>query len=101
MLYCTQLISFKEGQEESFEQFESIAIPLISKYNGRLLLRLRPKEDDVIESAIETPYEIHLVAFDTEQDFVNFMNDDERQRFLNLKERSISSSVLIKGIKFQ
>lgn len=99
MLYCTQLIYIKEGQEEIFHQFEAIAIPLIPKYNGKLLMRLRPKENSIIESAMETPYEIHLVEFSSEQDFIDFMHDEERKKFLQLKERSIESSILIKGTK--
>jgi len=64
------------------------------KYNGRLTLRIRPKNDSVIESNIEKPYEIHLVEFDTEEDFENFKKDEERKQFLHLKEASIKSSIL-------
>lgn len=99
MLYCTQLIYIKPGQEETFHQFEKIAIPLISKYNGKLLLRIRPGENSFIESTIENPYEVHLVEFGSEQDFQNFMHDKERKNFLHLKDQSIKSSVLIKGSK--
>jgi len=41
MIYITQLIYIKDGQESVFHQFEDVAIPLISKYNGRLMLRIR------------------------------------------------------------
>ncbi|QDK80978.1 DUF1330 domain-containing protein [Spirosoma sp. KCTC 42546] len=99
MLYITQLIFIKEGQEQVFQQFEDIAIPTIAKYNGRLLLRVRPTEDAFIEQQIDKPYEIHLVKFDAEQDFENFMQDDERKKFLHLKEQSIKASILIKGTK--
>lgn len=97
MIYCTQLIYIKDGREETFHQFEDIAIPIISKYNGKLLLRIRPEEKSFVESTIEKPYEVHLVEFNSEQDFVNFMNDEERKNFLHLKEQSIRSSILIKG----
>lgn len=99
MLYFTQLIYIKEGQEEVFHQFEDVAIPLIAKYNGKLLLRIRPTEDSFIEYAVEKPYEIHFVEFNAEEDFINFMHDEERKTFLHLKEQSIKTSVLIKGIK--
>lgn len=99
MLFITQLIYIIEGQESVFNQFEAIAIPAISKYKGRLLLRVRPGEDAYIESSIETPDEIHLVEFETENDFANFMQDEERKRFLHLKEQSIRSVLLIKGEK--
>ncbi len=99
MIYITQLIYIKEGQEKTFHEFEDVAIPIISKYNGRLLLRVRPDKDSVIERGIDRPYEIHLVEFDDEQDFKNFMLDEERKKFLHLKEQSIRSSVLYKGVR--
>lgn len=99
MTYITQLIYLKEGQEEVFHQFENVAIPIIKKYNGRLLLRIRPDENSYIEYSIEKPYEVHLVEFKSEQDFKNFMQDDERKKFLHLKEQSIKASILIQGVK--
>ena len=55
MLYITQLIYLKDGQENVFHQFEELAIPIISKYNGRLLLRVRPGENAFIEINVEKP----------------------------------------------
>jgi len=99
MIYLTQLIYLNEGMETLFHQFEDIAIPAIAKYNGRLLLRVRPAESAFIEAAIEKPYEIHFVEFNTEQDFKNFTRDEERKKFLHLKEQSIKASLLIQGVK--
>ncbi|HTM65290.1 MAG TPA: hypothetical protein VL093_03155 [Flavipsychrobacter sp.] len=99
MIFITQLVYIVEGQEQVFDEFESIAIPTIAKYNGRLLLRLRPTEDAFIENHIDRPYEIHLVEFETQEDFDNFKQDEERKRFLHLKEQSIKTSILIQGIK--
>ncbi|MRI02215.1 DUF1330 domain-containing protein [Kriegella sp. EG-1] len=99
MIYITQLIYIIEGQEEVFHQFEEIAIPTILKYNGRLTLRIRPQNDSVIERNIEKPYEIHLVEFDSQADFDNFKNDEERKKFLHLKEQSIKTSIMIQGTK--
>ena len=99
MIFLTQLIYIKDGQEEVFHQFEDIAIPAISKYNGRLLIRLRPDDHSIVENNIEKPYEIHLVEFDSEQDFLNFNHDEERRKFLHLKEQSVKTVLLIKGIK--
>jgi uncharacterized protein (DUF1330 family) len=99
MIYITQLIYIREGKQETFHQFEDIAIPIILKYNGQLLLRLRPDGDSVIEASIDRPYEVHLVEFATEQDFTNFMQDEERKQFLHLKEQSIKAVTLIKGTK--
>ncbi len=99
MIFITQLIYIKDGQEEGFNQFEEVAIPAILKYNGQLLLRIRPSENSFIESNIERPYEIHFVEFATGNDFENFMKDEKRKQFLHLKEQSIQSVILIKGTK--
>ena len=99
MIYLTQLIYIKEGQEAVFNQFEDVAMPLISKYKGQLLLRMRPAENSFIEYSIEKPYEVHIVEFDSEQDFKSFMQDEERKKFLHLKEQSIKSSILFQGKK--
>lgn len=99
MIYITQLIYIKANQEKVFNDFESIAIPIISKYNGTMMLRLRPEKSSVLESAIEQPYEVHLVSFEKEEDFKNFMGDEERKSYLHLKEQSIKSVLLFKGEK--
>ncbi|MBL0237748.1 MAG: DUF1330 domain-containing protein [Saprospiraceae bacterium] len=97
MIYITQLIYIIEGQENVFDEFESVAIPIILKYNGRLLLRVRPTSSNFIETHMDQPLEIHLIEFETQQDFDNFMKDEERKNILHLKEQSIKTSMLIKG----
>lgn len=99
MVYITQLIYIVPGQEKIFDQFEAVAIPLIAKYNGKLLFRVRPTESSFIENQIDKPYEIHLVEFASDQDFENFKRDEERKKFLHLKEQSIRSSTMILGSK--
>lgn len=99
MIFITQLIYIKDGQENVFDEFENIVIPTISKYNGRLLFRVRPLENSFVAINIERPYEIHLVEFDSEEDFNDFFLDEERKKFLHLKEQSIKAVWLIKGAK--
>ena len=99
MVFITQLVYVKEGQESTFHQFENLVIPTISTYNGRLLLRVRPTENSFIEHNIDRPYEIHFVEFATEQDFDGYMQDEERKNFLHLKDQSVKSILLVKGTK--
>lgn len=99
MIIVTQLVYLTDGQEKTFDEFESMAIPMISKHHGKLLLRIRPSQNCFIEGVIENPYEIHLVEFESEEDFENFMTDEERKKFLHLKEKAIHTSILIKGTK--
>lgn len=99
MIYLTQLIYLKPDETETFHEFEALAIPIIAKYNGQLMLRTRPTTETIIEANIGQPYEIHLVSFETEDDFQRFMQDEERKRFLHLKEKSIRSVFMTKGEK--
>jgi|SRR6185437_13166721 uncharacterized protein (DUF1330 family) len=97
MILITQIIYIKEGTESVFDQFEAIAMPLISKHKGRVLFRMRTAAAEMIEASIPRPYEIHLVEFEREEDLRLFMGDEERKKFLHLKEQSIESVILIKG----
>ena len=99
MIYITQLIFVKPGKEDVFHQFEDVAIPLIERYNGKLIYRLRPDEDSFISAAEERPYEIHFVSFDSEGDLENFMRDESRLKFMHLKNESVRSMLLVKGGK--
>jgi len=97
MICITQLIYIKPGMEAVFNEFENAAIPIIAKYNGRMLCRIRPSAESFIELTIGQPYEIHLVEFNSQYDFENFMIDETRKQFLHLKEQSIRSSIIYKG----
>lgn len=97
LLYFTQLIYLREGGEEAFHQFEDVVLPLLPKYNGQLLLRLRPTEDSFVAHTIEKPYEMHLLTFESEEDFARFVQDKTRKQFLHLKEQSVASVLLLKG----
>lgn len=97
MIYITQLIYVKPGQEAIFDEFESVAIPIVAKYNGRMLFRLRPTQENYILQPDEPPYEVHLAVFNSEEDFEAFKGDKERAKFLHLKEASIEKMLLIKG----
>ena len=63
------------------------------------MLRVRPDEAAYVESTMENPHGIHLMEFETDNDFKNFLQDEERKRFLHLKEQSIKSVILIKGTR--
>ncbi|MGD0679527.1 MAG: DUF1330 domain-containing protein [Polyangiaceae bacterium] len=97
MVFITQLVYLHPGKEGVFEEFEAHALALISKHKGELLLRLRPSQECVLAGSIDRPYEIHLVRFPSEEAFDRFAADEERQRFLHLKEEAVRSTLLIHG----
>lgn len=99
MLYITQLIYIKEHQESTFHEFEYVAIPILKKYKGELLARIRPSDETFIEGTLEKPYEIHFISFPNESDLQAFMVDEKRKQYVHLKEQSIRSVILVKGEK--
>jgi len=99
MIYITQLIFIKPGKEKIFHEFEDLALPLMEKYNGKLLCRLRPDESAFITYENEKPYEIHFISFKSEEDLNDFMKDDSRLKFMHLKDESVKSMILVKGEK--
>lgn len=82
-------------------EFEDFAIPLMEKYNGRIIYRLRPTKENFIGENKELPYEIHFMSFESEQDLSKFMKDDSRLKFAHLKNESLTSTLLIKGEKIK
>ena len=96
MLYYTQIIFLKEGMENSFNLFEEKVIPLLGKHKGKLLYRIRPNKDSIIEG-IDKPYEIHILEFQTKSDFESYANDKERLKHMNLKDQSVEKIQLIEG----
>ena len=99
MIYITQLVYVNEGKEHLFYEFEEVALGIMWKYNGQLIFRMRPTKSNFVQSTIEPPFEIHLVAFNSESDLEQFLQDEERKSYIHLKEQSVKSVVLIKGVQ--
>lgn len=99
MIFITQLIYLQPGGEESYNEFEAMVLPLLPDYGGQIMLRLRPDKNSVIEQNMDTPYEIHLISFESQEGLDSYIQDDIRQKYLPLKEKSISSTVLYQGVK--
>lgn len=97
MIHLTQLIYVRTGHEATFHEFEDTVLPLLGKYRGELLLRLRPGPGAKIAGSAVAPYEVHVLCFASEEDLAAYSRDPERQRVLLLKEQSVQSSLLIKG----
>jgi hypothetical protein len=45
----------------------------------------------------ETEFETHFVSFETEDDLERYSRDDQRQRFLHLKNESVRSALVVRG----
>ena len=97
MIHLTQIIYVQEGQEATFEAFEDRVLTLLGPHGGRLLLRLRPAPEALVAGELEPPYEVHLVAFDREEDYRAYNEDPLRQELLPLKIQSVRQALLYQG----
>lgn len=84
------------GSEADFLKYEEAVLPLLEKYNGRLLYRIRPSAESFIyPPGDEQPYEVHVVAFGSKRDFLEYKNDPERQKHIKLGSRAIKKIRMI------
>ncbi len=97
MLYYTQLIFIKPGQEEVFHAFEDKVLPLLQRHKGALRYRVRPSRNSVIETTVAYPYEVHVVTFESRKDFESYRDDPERNQYVALKDQSVEKVLLIEG----
>lgn len=97
MLYYTQLVFVKEGQEAIFHAFEDQVLPLLDRHKGTLLYRVRPEAASVLTTTLGHPYEIHLVSFPDRTDFESYRDDPNRLQYMTLKDQSVERIMLVEG----
>ncbi len=94
----TQLLYLNDGGEQDFLEYESLVLPLLEKYSGRLELRLRPGRDNFIyPTEGEVPYEVHIVSFETKEDYLRFKNDPVRIKNQDLLKNSVKKITVIES----
>jgi uncharacterized protein (DUF1330 family) len=91
----TVLLFVKEGEEETFDEYESAVLPLMANHKGKLLYRLRPDRKSYLNESADYPYEIHLIEFESKQDYENYLSDPERSKFDQLREKSLLKAVVL------
>lgn len=97
MIFITQLIYVKAGQEAVFQDFERKVIPLMKEHGGSIIQRIRPTKDSFVEGEEKKPYEVHFMSFESEAHLTQYINDPRRQQFTHQKQASIESSFLVVG----
>lgn len=99
MIYITALLFVQEGKEELFQDYERRVLPLLKDFNAEILYRIRANKEKSVSLVKKLPYEVHILEFQTETDFKNYLNDDRRKAFEHLKNEAIKSTFVIKGEK--
>jgi uncharacterized protein (DUF1330 family) len=97
MVYITLFIFVKPGEEKVFQAYEDKVLPILEKYSGKLLYRIRPDRDSVIHATDEQPYKIHLVSFASKEDFENYRQDKKRNTYLPLFGQSVKKVILVES----
>src|SRR5229473_734063 len=63
----------------SFQEYEDAVLPLLREFGGLLERRLRNSDSTI---------EVHIVSFDSDQNFQRFRSDPRRASFAHLMEAS-------------
>jgi uncharacterized protein (DUF1330 family) len=69
----------------SFQAYEAAVLPLLSKFGGLLERRLRNADGTI---------EVHIVSFDSDENFQSFRSDPRRASFAHLMEASAAGNEL-------
>jgi len=90
MVQITVLLEIQD--KDSFRKFESAAIKIMEKYNGKLLLAYKPSE---AESSISNIGEVHYLEFPNIDAFKNYRVDSELKKLSELQDKAISNSIIL------
>jgi hypothetical protein len=93
-VYYIYMVQVREGQYETFRDYESKVLPLLPKHQGKLEIRLK-----VNKTGPNQPDEIHVISFATVGDKEAYRTDPERTRYLFLFEKAVEFATLIEGYK--
>ncbi len=91
------IVLLEVKNEDSFKEFESRAITIMQKYNGRLISAFKPNES---ESTLANIFEVHYLEFPDLDAFNHYKSDPEHNELKALRNHAISkTSVIVSGEK--
>ena len=93
-----EIIALLEVKDEaSFKEFESKAIKIMQKHNGKLISAFRPNKK---ESTLNNIFEVHYLEFPDIVAFNNYKSDPGHNELKELRSNGISkTSVIVSGEK--
>lgn len=93
-----EIIALLEVKDKvCFKKFESQAIKIMKKYNGKLVSAFRPNEE---ESTLSNIYEVHYLEFPDLNAFNSYKSDPQHKELKELRNNGISkTSVIVSGEK--
>lgn len=93
-----EIIALLEVNDKaSFKEFESKAIKIMEKYNGKVISAFRPDEK---ESTLKNIFEVHYLEFPDIDAFNSYKADPDHNKLKDLRSLAISkTSVIVSGEK--
>jgi hypothetical protein len=85
-MLLTQIVRVPADGVRDFQQFESRVLPLLPRYGGALVRRVRGRDGQ---------FEVHLVSFPSPERFDAYLGDSERVAALPLLESSGAEAELV------
>ena len=71
----------------SFNEYEDLVLPLVKNHSGRIQQRMR---------TLDQTTELHILSFESQSGFDNFLADPRRERHRHLLQNSKAISELFK-----
>lgn len=90
MIKIIVLLEIKE--KSSFKEFETKAIKIMKKHNGRLVTAFEPNNE---ESTLSNVSEVHYLEFPNLDAFNNYRGDSELKELSELRNKGISQTTII------
>ena len=91
------IVLLEVKNETSFKEFESSAIKIMQKHNGKLVSAFRPNKE---ESTLRNIFEVHYLEFPDIDAFISYKSDPEHNELKELRNNAISkTSVIVSGEK--
>lgn len=91
------VVLLEVNNETLFKEFESRAVHIMKKHNGKLVSAFRP---DKAESTLSHIFEVHYLEFPDLEAFNCYKSDPELNELKELRNRALSkTSVIISGEK--
>jgi antibiotic biosynthesis monooxygenase (ABM) superfamily enzyme len=82
------------GREAEFRQFETEAVCIMKKYEGKIERVIRPT---VSAQSDSVPYEIHVVSFPNLERFEAYRGDTDLARLTPLRQAAIARTEVVIG----
>ena len=92
-VYYLVSVFVRPGELEMLRRYEQAAGPIMGKYGGRFVRVFRPL---LAGESEETPDEVHLLVFPSEEAFAGFRGDEGLRPYYPLREQAVGRATFLR-----